>query len=822
MADVYISDYTQSKYVSAYASLTAALSAIGSTPTVLRINQTTTVSSSMTIPNTCRVEIEGTAGFSIATGQVLTLPEPAAEPHQIFYGLGQARIAKSSGTGNYYGAWWIPDGSASAQTITAAMWEAMRYALYNNTGGNLIFPIGEYNYTVEPLIQIGSIIGSGNTNQSGNESTLLVQQTNGSAALRIMPGARSVLIDNLVISLGSNYNSSGILCQGEGGVDGNIDGLKIDRVTVHGGHSAYRQYDATDNGYQVMNVEITESCNFQDQKVACFWNNTVNSKGTCRAQMTPDPGAWEVWNEDCGKWVFDYHGIGVLQTPATKRFTFVSGDIASNIITETDHGIPTGTPCYVSNSGGGLPTGITAQTKYYWRSASASTGTLHTTAAYAIAGTNIMAISGGTGTQTLTTMIPSCTNFSFISTDVSTGSNTVTKASHGQVTGDAGYLVNYGGALPTGLSAATKYWLNVAGNVMTFHTTIATAFAGTSPVDITAAGSGTNVWQMAYPHAQDQPAGGMYLTGRFNPGLTITNNYKEGIPWLLHCEEIHDYSSHITMINCFCQEQLRFKNAEITLVLLGGEFLSDGIHDDADSHVKIYNFGAVPYTFGKTGDGAPYNNFAGYDTPAPHSLANFQGSSEFMFDPITGVGIASGGTFTDAALEGTTTADILEMRGTANEIDFYDRATDAGKVILYSPTAGALHFYYGGSDILRLTTSYVQPVGLTFNGRDFTRVQVLSGSATPTPDFASYTTMQLAVTTAPTFTNPVGSPAQGDQYEIYMTADGTGRAISYDTQYRAIGVTLPTVTVANKRTILQCRWNATDSKLDVWSVSQEA
>lgn len=72
------------------------------------------------------------------------------------------------------------------------------------------------------------------------------------------------------------------------------------------------------------------------------------------------------------------------------------------------------------------------------------------------------------------------------------------------------------------------------------------------------------------------------------------------------------------------------------------------------------------------------------------------------------------------------------------------------------------------------------------------------------------------------FNNPSGTPVAGQKIIIRVKDDGTARALTYDTQYRAIGVTLPATTVVNKTTYLGGIWNATDTKLDILAVAQEA
>jgi hypothetical protein len=73
-----------------------------------------------------------------------------------------------------------------------------------------------------------------------------------------------------------------------------------------------------------------------------------------------------------------------------------------------------------------------------------------------------------------------------------------------------------------------------------------------------------------------------------------------------------------------------------------------------------------------------------------------------------------------------------------------------------------------------------------------------------------------------TLANPSGTAVSMWGWAIRIKDNGTARAISYGTQYRAIGVTLPTTTVVNKTVYLGCIWNNDDTKVDVVAVAQEA
>lgn len=101
-------------------------------------------------------------------------------------------------------------------------------------------------------------------------------------------------------------------------------------------------------------------------------------------------------------------------------------------------------------------------------------------------------------------------------------------------------------------------------------------------------------------------------------------------------------------------------------------------------------------------------------------------------------------------------------------------------------------------------------------------VQSVISSATVTPTSSNDEVVITAQATGLTLANPTGSPNQGQSMIIRIKDDGTARSIGYDTQYRAIGVTLPTTTVINKIVYLGLIYNSTDTKWDVIGVSQQA
>ena len=112
----------------------------------------------------------------------------------------------------------------------------------------------------------------------------------------------------------------------------------------------------------------------------------------------------------------------------------------------------------------------------------------------------------------------------------------------------------------------------------------------------------------------------------------------------------------------------------------------------------------------------------------------------------------------------------------------------------------------------------------TFNDKaSYTpRVQSVTSAATVTPvntnDLVKITAQAAGLTLA----NPTGTWDEGQSLIIRIKDNGTARSIAYGTNFRSIGVTAPTTTVANKTTYIGCIYNSTDTKFDIIGVCTEA
>jgi hypothetical protein len=145
-----------------------------------------------------------------------------------------------------------------------------------------------------------------------------------------------------------------------------------------------------------------------------------------------------------------------------------------------------------------------------------------------------------------------------------------------------------------------------------------------------------------------------------------------------------------------------------------------------------------------------------------------------------------------------------------------------------------------------LTTSTPDPIALsgsamvycTFNKDAFEALyqQTLSTLAFTTQEVATANTLTplipeysvnhdvrvTALSSAMLIAAPTGVPSSISNIIIRIKDDGTSRALTYNAIYRAIGVTLPSATVAGKVLYLTFKNNSTDSKWDCIDVKAEA
>lgn len=130
----------------------------------------------------------------------------------------------------------------------------------------------------------------------------------------------------------------------------------------------------------------------------------------------------------------------------------------------------------------------------------------------------------------------------------------------------------------------------------------------------------------------------------------------------------------------------------------------------------------------------------------------------------------------------------------------------------------------GGGDYLPLSGGTVTGSTVFSGGLTATivpRVQAVVSSATVTAtsniDIVTITAQAEGLTLA----NPTGTFTEGQSLIFRIKDSGTARTIGYGANFRAIGVTAPTTTVANKTTYIGCIYNSVDNRFDILGVCTE-
>ena len=124
----------------------------------------------------------------------------------------------------------------------------------------------------------------------------------------------------------------------------------------------------------------------------------------------------------------------------------------------------------------------------------------------------------------------------------------------------------------------------------------------------------------------------------------------------------------------------------------------------------------------------------------------------------------------------------------------------------------------------------IEDSGDSGNKKSIKRKAIVDPISTSTASSATLTvdsdTTEVAVLTAQaaalTIAAPTGSPVEGQKLIIRVKDDGSARGITFNAIFRAIGITLPTTTVASKITYLGFVYNSTDTKWDAIAVKTEA
>lgn len=226
------------------------------------------------------------------------------------------------------------------------------------------------------------------------------------------------------------------------------------------------------------------------------------------------------------------------------------------------------------------------------------------------------------------------------------------------------------------------------------------------------------------------------------------------------------------------------------------------------------------------------------------SVGNASGANDINFDTLQGLYFAN----SSRLREGTIDAGLGGTKGVAQICAVgYELKWEAGRLyVMDGNGTGIRHSLYNftttptvNDDVTKgyaVGSIWTLDNGDTYECTDATtgaavwilrisvnpRVQTVTSSATVTATSANDLVVITAQAAGLTLANPTGTWVQGKDLVIRIKDNGTPRSIGFDTKYRAIGVTLPTTTVANKTTYLGVIYNSTDDTFDVIGVTTQA
>ena len=207
-------------------------------------------------------------------------------------------------------------------------------------------------------------------------------------------------------------------------------------------------------------------------------------------------------------------------------------------------------------------------------------------------------------------------------------------------------------------------------------------------------------------------------------------------------------------------------------------------------------------------EGTKLSNLSGTNT-GDQDLSGYQLTSGK--DASSGyVGISAGNVITLPLGRG-----FISNNVTPNQIAYFD---NSGNLLTLSvatyPSISELSYVKG-------VTSAIQTQINAKAGQD-ARVQTITSSATVTPVSTNDLVIITAQAVGLTLANPTGTFTEGQALMIRIKDNATARSIAFDTNYRAIGVTLPTTTVISKTLYLGIIYNATDGKWDIVGYNLQA
>ncbi len=880
---------------------------------------------------------------------------------QVFFGPGRVQYAKGAANEMFNLGEWVPEPTTATPypIIEANHWEGMRWSLYNNNGGRVWVPNNYYYTNEETEPQIGGFMGFGSTDGDGPEGPSantkgpgIEQLTAGKSIFKIKPGARNVVIEGLRLTLPEGSSGSQVLIEGEFGVDPEVYGIEIERCTMTRGRSGVRVNDTSGAwSWLVMHVKVRR-CEILHHTVASVETNTVNGQYTFESlDLTPVPNGTSMGFkfDKTGKVAIrDCNMNGVLQSPATKSFTFAPGDVnvAGKKIVKAGTGVASYDSIFLSNSGGDLPDGWSATVKYYVR-VSGNDHTLHRNVADVTNNENAVdPVDQGTGTHTANSVRPNGDSSQpycgiyiggphagisvydwqdegvsrfIVAENTNDYANTIKldncfgqgqcyfkstaqklsvelvggkyhwRSFHDEIGanvrlrnygakfytyGDNGPINDYGGfACPVtprfddfiGGSYFARDDNDHRGNMSATRSND-TFFWGLEKIDPEsnnelslkakriASGVKAGWWKFVNSmFGVDNAQAGVDLEGGIAyAGQLMNARPADAADLSVGGEATFDLRlGHNFSLTTTTDRQLNFINGpadhtmliEVNVLTSGTTSRNLTAGDNAVMQAGAFATGTVSgahyvlqfYWNGTYAIEVGRNPGAGGGSVATDALWDAKGDLAAGTGSNTASKVTVGAddtflvadTAQSAGVKWTDAIKQLIIRGVASAaIKIYDRAANATAIQIYSDVSGDVHIYRDlsaanifsitGGNLMSLPSAVKAQFGQKY------RTGGTASSATPTPNVDDVDVwVMTGATAAFEWQVPAGSPTDRQRLRLWAKDDGTTRAITYNAIYRAIGVTLPTATTANKWILWELEYDQTATKWNVINVREE-
>ncbi len=296
------------------ADLTAALTAIGSTPTELILTQQCSVTGNTSIPANVLITFQANGSFTVATGITLTIASMSVSPSkQIFYGAGNV-VFGANAVPYLDISWWSGPSPHSLPIVSAD--HAFAQATLSMTAGNgpLEIGVGIWKVTNWKPPNDSVTNGRGSSTNAADGTVLQLQDTSapGSprAVVRVGNNFRNVVINDLTISTGASDAASCFIVSGSVPNTG-LD-LTLNNVTFHGTH------DTSPPQFYVFDADGAHAAEFTNIRFQyCQWAtpvstksihcDTVNSTFVFVDPQVNNPRNSTFWYGEYGGWV---EGVG--------------------------------------------------------------------------------------------------------------------------------------------------------------------------------------------------------------------------------------------------------------------------------------------------------------------------------------------------------------------------------------------------------------------------------------------------------------------------------------------------------------------------------